>query len=105
MQFGAHEGIKFHAVVEGECWVCVDGTAEPVRIRAGECFLLARGRPIAPLLWDITPRGVNDASGANASERQRARRGRVGLPSAVRALSLASGPPTSLRPAFDTFPS
>jgi AraC-like DNA-binding protein len=44
VQFGPHDGIKFHAVVSGECWVSVEGTPEPVKIRAGECFLLARGR-------------------------------------------------------------
>jgi AraC-like DNA-binding protein len=45
VQFGPHDGIKFHAVVLGECWVAVDG-AEPVKIRAGECFLLPRGKPV-----------------------------------------------------------
>jgi AraC-like DNA-binding protein len=45
VQFGPHDGIKFHAVVLGECWVSVDGVPEPVKVRAGECFLLARGKP------------------------------------------------------------
>ncbi|GAB0113378.1 AraC family transcriptional regulator [Acidisoma sp. C75] len=44
VQFGAHEGIKFHAVVSGACWVSVETVAEPLRIRAGECFLLPRGK-------------------------------------------------------------
>jgi hypothetical protein len=35
VQFGPHDGIKFHAVVIGECWVAVDD-AEPVKVRAGE---------------------------------------------------------------------
>jgi hypothetical protein len=35
VQFGPHDGIKFHAVVVGECWVAVDD-AEPVKVRAGE---------------------------------------------------------------------
>ena len=43
--FGRHDGIKFHAVVTGECWVSVEGVPEPLRVSAGECFLLARGRP------------------------------------------------------------
>jgi Cupin len=45
VQFGRHDGIKFHAVVLGECWVSVDGVPDPVKVKAGECFLLARGRP------------------------------------------------------------
>jgi AraC-like DNA-binding protein len=45
VQFGPHDGIKFHAVLVGECWVSVDGEAEPVKVCAGECFLLARGKP------------------------------------------------------------
>ena len=45
VQFGPHEGIKFHAVLVGECWVLVDGAPAPVKVRAGECFLLPRGKP------------------------------------------------------------
>jgi AraC-like DNA-binding protein len=42
--FGAHDGIKVYAAVSGECWLVVDGVREPVRVRAGDCFLLPRGR-------------------------------------------------------------
>jgi AraC-like DNA-binding protein len=45
LQFGPHEGVKFQAVVEGECWVSVEGAPNPIQVRAGECFLLARGKP------------------------------------------------------------
>jgi AraC-like DNA-binding protein len=45
VQFGPHDGIKFHAVVSGECWVSVDGMPDAVKVRAGECFLLARRKP------------------------------------------------------------
>ncbi|PYE15769.1 AraC family transcriptional regulator [Paraburkholderia silvatlantica] len=45
VQFGAHDGIKFHAVLRGECWVWVEGVPEPVKVSEGECFLLARGKP------------------------------------------------------------
>lgn len=45
VHFGAHEGIKFQALISGECWLAVDGVAEPVHMRAGDCFLLPRGRP------------------------------------------------------------
>lgn len=45
VQFGAFEGIKFHAILRGQCWVCVDGEPEPLKVSQGECFLLARGKP------------------------------------------------------------
>jgi AraC-like DNA-binding protein len=45
VRFSAHDGIKFHAVLQGQCWVSVDGEPEPVKVTQGECFLLARGRP------------------------------------------------------------
>ncbi len=43
--FGRHEGIKFQAVLSGGFWVCVEGVDEPVRVNAGDCFLLPRGLP------------------------------------------------------------
>lgn len=45
LQFGLYEGIKLNAVMAGECWLSVDGVADPVRLQAGDCFLLAKGRP------------------------------------------------------------
>ena len=45
IRFPAHEGIKFNTVLRGACWVQVDGEPELVRIEAGDCFLLTRGRP------------------------------------------------------------
>lgn len=46
IQFPAHEGIKFNTVMQGACWVSVaDSTEAPLRIEAGDCFLLTRGRP------------------------------------------------------------
>lgn len=44
-QFAAFEGIKFFAVVSGEFWVAVEGVASGTCVRAGDCFLLPRGRP------------------------------------------------------------
>lgn len=43
VSFGPHDGIKFHAVVAGSCWLAVDGET-PVQVKAGECFLLSKGR-------------------------------------------------------------
>jgi AraC-like DNA-binding protein len=42
---GKHDGIKFYAVISGECWLSVEGVPDAVRVRAGDCFLLPRGRP------------------------------------------------------------
>jgi AraC-like DNA-binding protein len=39
------EGIKTGAVVSGECWLSVEGVAEPVRLKTGDCMLLPSGRP------------------------------------------------------------
>jgi AraC-like DNA-binding protein len=43
LHFDRHEGIKFYAVVSGECWLSVDGVPDPVRVKSGDCFLLPRG--------------------------------------------------------------
>jgi AraC-like DNA-binding protein len=45
VSFGQHEGIKFYAIVSGECWLSVDGVPEPVHLTSGDCFMLPRGRP------------------------------------------------------------
>ena len=43
--FPQHEGIKCYALVQGGGWLILEGTPEPVRLEAGDCFLLPRGRP------------------------------------------------------------
>jgi AraC-like DNA-binding protein len=44
IQFPQHDGgVKCYAIVSGECWVSVEG-ADPVCMKAGDCFLLPRGR-------------------------------------------------------------
>ena len=45
IRFGPHEGLKFYAVLAGACWLAVDGVSQPVRISAGDGYLLPRGRP------------------------------------------------------------
>jgi AraC-like DNA-binding protein len=45
VRFPRHEGIKCYAVVSGQCWLVVEGVAEPVRLGTGDCFLLPRGWP------------------------------------------------------------
>jgi AraC-like DNA-binding protein len=40
-----HKCIKCYAVVSGACWLGVDGVPDPVRLKAGDCFVLPSGRP------------------------------------------------------------
>lgn len=42
--FRAPAGVKCYAIVSGAAWLAVDGVAAPVRLVAGDCFLLPRGR-------------------------------------------------------------
>lgn len=44
IQYPAQPGIRFQAVISGECWLAVDGL-EPVQLRAGDCTMLPHGRP------------------------------------------------------------
>jgi AraC-like DNA-binding protein len=44
ISFGRHEGIKFQALISGSCWLAMEGR-EPVRVEAGDCYLLPRGLP------------------------------------------------------------
>lgn len=37
--------IKCYAVVSGECWLSVEDVPDPVRLKAGDCFVLPSGRP------------------------------------------------------------
>lgn len=37
--------IKTGAVARGACWMSVEGVEQPVRLEAGDCFLLPSGRP------------------------------------------------------------
>lgn len=43
--FGPYVGLKCNAIVQGGCWLSVEGEVEPVRLEAGDCFILTKGRP------------------------------------------------------------
>jgi AraC-like DNA-binding protein len=59
VQFARHEGyIKCYAVVKGACWLAVEGMSDAVRLEAGDCFLLASGRPFR-LASDLTATPVD----------------------------------------------
>jgi AraC-like DNA-binding protein len=44
IRFPSPQGIKCYAVVSGQCWLLVEGVSEAVRLSAGDCYLLPRGR-------------------------------------------------------------
>ncbi|HEY9256092.1 MAG TPA: AraC family transcriptional regulator [Stenotrophomonas sp.] len=37
--------IKCYAVVSGECWLVIEGVADPAYLKTGDCFVLPSGRP------------------------------------------------------------
>ena len=45
ISFPQHQGIKCYAMLAGQCWLVVEGVAAPVRLDAGDCFVLPRGLP------------------------------------------------------------
>lgn len=45
IQFPAYDSIRFGTLAEGACWLQVEGMPQAVRLRAGDCYLLASGRP------------------------------------------------------------
>lgn len=61
IRFPAHDGIKFNAVMRGACWVVVEGEPDPVRMAAGDCFLLTRGRSFH-LASDLTLPAIEAAA-------------------------------------------
>ncbi|MGP9436933.1 cupin domain-containing protein [Ewingella sp. AOP8-B2-18] len=44
MHFPPPENIKFNAVVEGSCWLTVEGESAPIQLQPGDCFILTRPR-------------------------------------------------------------
>lgn len=44
IRFGAPDGIKFNAVMQGACWVSVEGDPAVHRVEQGDCFLLTQRR-------------------------------------------------------------
>jgi AraC-like DNA-binding protein len=45
IRFPKHEGIKCYALLGGQCWLSVEGLADPLLLTEGDCFLLPRGLP------------------------------------------------------------
>lgn len=45
IRFPVPDKIKFFAIVKGNCWLLIDGEEAPVRVEAGDVFLLSAQRP------------------------------------------------------------
>ncbi len=45
LRFGSFEGLKFNCVLSGSCWLEMEDGPGPVRLEAGDCSLLPKGRP------------------------------------------------------------
>lgn len=45
IDFPEDDGIKCYALTSGQCWLSVEGVPDAVRLAAGDCVLLPRGRP------------------------------------------------------------
>jgi len=60
--FTGNIGIKCYAIVSGQCWLSVEGVAQPVQLHAGDAFLLPTGKPFYvasdPALAPIPARDV-----------------------------------------------
>lgn len=61
IQWPEHDGIKCYAVVSGQCWLSVQGVAEPICLRAGECYLLPPGPPFR-LATDVSLEPIDFAT-------------------------------------------
>ena len=44
VEFGRYEGVRFYAVVFGECWLSVEGIPEQRLVETGDCVLFPNGR-------------------------------------------------------------
>ncbi|MEW7854548.1 AraC family transcriptional regulator [Pseudomonas chlororaphis] len=46
IRFPAYKAVRFTAVVHGVCWVTIEGTEQPIKLEAGDCFMLTRRQSI-----------------------------------------------------------
>jgi AraC-like DNA-binding protein len=61
IRFPAFDKLKFSALVRGTCWLSVDGEGEPVRMEAGDVFLLSAQRSFT-LASDLAVAPIEAAS-------------------------------------------
>jgi len=103
IQFPKHQGIKCYAVFSGQCWLRVEGVADPVLLTAGDCFLLPRGLPfslatdlsLTPVDFNIllAARKSSDAVSSNTSAGRYIAGGHFLLPGSHADMLLGSLPP------------
>ncbi|WP_256577652.1 MULTISPECIES: AraC family transcriptional regulator [unclassified Pseudomonas] len=66
IDFPPPDGVKFNAIIEGACWLRVEGVEQPIQLAAGDCFLLP-GRRAFSLLGDLScPAVPSDSVYCNA---------------------------------------
>jgi AraC-like DNA-binding protein len=58
IQFRRHKGVKCFALGSGACWLVIEDVEEAIRLEAGDCFLLPRGRGFR-LASDVTLKPVD----------------------------------------------
>ena len=61
VRFDRHAGLKCNAVLEGACWLRVEGLDAPLRLDAGDCAILPHGRPFV-----LSARPMRDGADAAA---------------------------------------
>lgn len=54
IDFPAYEGLTFNIVQRGDCWLTVEGADGPLRVVAGDCFLMTGKKPFT-LSSDAAP--------------------------------------------------
>ena len=51
----AYQGVKCYVPLSGSCWLSVDGSSDPIRIKTGDCVILPRGLPFCFSAEKTTP--------------------------------------------------
>ena len=68
IRFERHTGMKCNAIVAGGCDLEVEGLDGTLRLEAGDCFILPRGRPFVLRATGRTGRGTEAAEGGASAE-------------------------------------
>lgn len=61
IDFPPPEGVKFNAIIEGTCWLRVQGSEHAIRLTAGDCFLLPHKRAFG-LCSDVSVAAIDSDS-------------------------------------------
>ncbi|KPJ95770.1 MAG: hypothetical protein AMJ53_02100 [Gammaproteobacteria bacterium SG8_11] len=55
LDFDAYHHAKFGIILQGECWISVQGATESIALTTGSCYLLPRGNPFTLRDSQATP--------------------------------------------------